>query len=77
MEQTNKVLTVSILGCGGRGFRTYGRLMNKLPDKFRIVALCDTNPEALAIAAKEFDVGQQNCYATDSDFSPNVAAMYW
>ena len=68
MEQTNKVLTVSILGCGGRGFRTYGRLMNKLPDKFRIVALCDTNPEALAIAAKEFDVGQQNCYATDSDF---------
>ena len=27
MEQTNKVLTVSVLGCGSRGFRTYGRLI--------------------------------------------------
>lgn len=46
MEQTNRLLTVSILGCGGRGFRTYGRLMNRLADKFKIVALCDTNADA-------------------------------
>lgn len=68
MEQANKVLTVSILGCGGRGFRTYGRLMHKLPDKFRIVALCDTNAEPLAIAAKEFGIAEQNCYTSDSEF---------
>ena len=68
MEQANKVLTVSILGCGGRGFRTYGRLMHKLPDKFRIVALCDTNAEALSIAAKEFGIAEQNCYTSDSEF---------
>ncbi len=53
MEQKTKLLTVSILGCGGRGFRTYGRLMHKLSDKFKVVALCDTNADAVAIAAKE------------------------
>ena len=68
MEQTNRLLTVSILGCGGRGFRTYGRLMHKLPDKFKIVALCDTNADAVAIAAKEFGVSADNCFTSDEEF---------
>ena len=68
MEQTNKVLTVSILGCGSRGFRTYGRLMHQLPAKFRIVALCDTDADVLALAAKELGVEQQNCFTNDAEF---------
>ena len=68
MEQKNNVLTVSILGCGSRGFRTYGRLMHELPEKFRIVALCDTNPDVLTLAAKELGVEQQNCYTNDTEF---------
>lgn len=68
MEQTNRLLTVSILGCGGRGFRTYGRLMHKLPDKFKIVALCDTNADAVAIATKEFGVSADNCFTSDEEF---------
>ena len=68
MEQTNRLLTVSILGCGGRGFRTYGRLMNRLADKFKIVALCDTNADAVAIAAKEFGVSADNCFTSDDEF---------
>ena len=68
MEQTNKVLTVSILGCGSRGFRTYGRLMHQLSAKFRIVALCDTDADVLALAAKELGVEQQNCFTNDAEF---------
>ena len=68
MEQTNKVLTVSILGCGSRGFRTYGRLMHQLSAKFRIVALCDTDTDVLALAAKELGVEQQNCFTNDAEF---------
>ena len=77
MEQTNKVLTVSILGCGSRGFRTYGRLMHQLSDKFRIVALCDTDTDVLALAAKELGVEQKTALQTIPSFSPNVVATCW
>ena len=41
----NKIFTVAILGCGGRGAESYGRLFLEQKDKYRIVALCDLLPE--------------------------------
>lgn len=44
MSEKGKILTVGILGCGSRGFHAYGTLIGEMKEKFRIVALCDTNP---------------------------------
>ncbi len=41
---SDKMITVSILGVGSRGV-AYGTIMNSMPNKFDIVALCDHNKE--------------------------------
>ena len=46
-----KTFTVSILGCGSRGHYTYGKCMSDyFSDKFKIVSVCDTDPEKIALA---------------------------
>lgn len=64
----DKVLAVSILGCGSRGFRAYGRLMHKMKDKFAIVALCDTDKQALSLAGDEFGVAESNRFTDEKEF---------
>ncbi|MBQ8395270.1 MAG: Gfo/Idh/MocA family oxidoreductase [Clostridia bacterium] len=64
----NKILTVSILGCGSRGFHAYGMLINQLKDKFKIVSLCDCNEEELGIVARTFGISQENCFTSDTEF---------
>lgn len=68
MSEKEKILTVGILGCGSRGFHAYGMLIGEMKEKFRIVALCDTNPEALKIAATALGVGAESCYISDEEF---------
>lgn len=64
----DKILTVSIIGCGSRGFHAYGTLINQLKDKFKIVALCDIDEEVLGIVSKELGVSAENCYSSDDEF---------
>ena len=47
--------TVAIAGCGPRG-RSHGRAFLANPDRFRIVGLCDLDPERLAAASAELGV---------------------
>ncbi len=54
----NNVLTVAILGCGNRGAYTYGALMAKKPDKYKIVALCDKSQARLQQWGDCFDVSK-------------------
>ena len=35
----DKLFTVAILGCGGRGAESYGRLIDAQKNKYKIVAL--------------------------------------
>ena len=56
----NKIFTVAILGCGGRGAESYGRLFLEQKDKYRIVALCDLLPEKLKKYGEIFDVANEN-----------------
>jgi len=64
----DKIVTVSIIGCGSRGVNTYGSIMQKMPDKFKIVALCDINEEKLEIAKNIFNVDSNNCFLNPIDF---------
>ncbi len=64
----NKVLSVSICGCGERGGECYGRMFDRLSDKYKIVALCDTNKERLDRYAAIFKVDKENCYDTEEVF---------
>ncbi|MFQ9424857.1 MAG: Gfo/Idh/MocA family protein [Christensenellaceae bacterium] len=64
----NKIFTVAILGCGGRGAESYGRLFLEQKDKYRIVALCDLLPEKLEKYGEIFDVANENRFLTDEEF---------
>ena len=52
---------IAIVGCGGRGRNTYGRMMKKI-DNGEIVALADINPDALTATAEEFGIAAECCY---------------
>lgn len=62
------MITVAILGVGARGGFTYGRYMNTCKDKFKIVALCDKNPEKLGKYSDMFNVGKDACYMDEDTF---------
>ena len=64
----DKKFTVSIIGCGSRGAFAYGRTMQKMPNKWEIVALCDTDSEKLDIWSKNFGVKRENCFLDEYEF---------
>lgn len=51
----DKVLTVSVIGMGARGF-LYASLMKDRPDQFRIVAVCECIEERRNNARKAFSL---------------------
>lgn len=64
-----KKLTVAIIGCGGRGARTYGRIMfNYFPDKYEIVSLCDIQPAVLALQSDALNVKAENAFTDEKEF---------
>ncbi|MBQ7374176.1 MAG: Gfo/Idh/MocA family oxidoreductase [Clostridia bacterium] len=64
----SKIFTVSILGCGSRGREAYGINFKLLPDKFKIVSLCDINPKQIEIAKNAFSVSDENCFLSPEEF---------
>ncbi len=64
----NKIFTVAILGVGSRGGNGYGRIINGMRDKFKIVSLCDIRRERLDMFAPEFEVGTDDCFDSDEEF---------
>ncbi len=62
----DKIYTVAIIGTGARGADTYGRLIEKFPDRFKIVSLCDLKEDRLARYGKEFNVPECERF-TDED----------
>ena len=66
MEQ--KQYTVAIIGVGSRGADIYGRLLMQLPDKFKIVALCDPKAHRLETFGNEFCVPVCNCFSDEATF---------
>ena len=65
----SKVFTVSIIGCGSRGHDAYGKCMSdKFPDKFKIVSVCDTDPEKIALSQKDWGIADENCFLSPDEF---------
>ena len=67
----NKIVTVSIIGLGGRGGEAYGRYFDKLKDKFKITHVCDINNVRLTKYGDLFDIPTENRYADEDAFFKN------
>lgn len=64
----DKLITVAIIGCGGRG-STYGRLMHeRFEGKFKIVALCDISIDNLTQRGDEYGVAPENRFLDETEF---------
>ena len=57
-------VTVAIAGCGSRGQDTYAKLLVKLPEKAKIVAAADIDPEKLEGMRKLAGIPESACFAS-------------
>lgn len=64
----NKIVTVSIIGLGGRGGEAYGRYLATLKNKFKITHVCDINPVRLHKYGETFDVPEENRFDDEDKF---------
>ena len=64
----NKVVTVSIIGLGGRGGEAYGRYITEQKDKFQITHICDINHVRLNKYGELFGVPQENRFDEEEKF---------
>lgn len=65
----NRILNVAIIGCGGRGCRTYGHLMHDdFPEYYHISALCDIKPDVLAYQSEKLEVPEENLFLDENEF---------
>ena len=64
----NQIVTVSIIGLGGRGGEAYGRYIAKLKDKFKITHVCDVNLVRLHKYGEAFEVPMENRYDEEDAF---------
>lgn len=64
----NKIVSVSIIGLGGRGGDAYGRYMAVLTDKFKITHICDINKLRLNKYGDIFNVPTENRFDDEDKF---------
>ena len=62
-----RVFTVSCIGFGARGY-IYTSLMNKQNNHYKIVSICEKNPERLYPAQKLFNLPDEACFLDDKEF---------
>ena len=64
----NKIITVSIIGLGGRGGEAYGRYIVEQKDKFKITHVCDIDHVRLNKYGELFDVAKENRFDDEDKF---------
>ena len=57
-----KQFTVAIIGVGGRGGYAYGTWLHQLPEKFKILSLCDISQEKLDFFGEKFGVDKEKLF---------------
>lgn len=60
----DKVTTVAIAGLGSRGLNTYAQCAKLFPEKMKIVAVADILPDRVQMAAAEFGILPEGCFAS-------------
>ena len=63
-----QIVTVSIIGLGGRGGEAYGRYLSAQKDKFKITHVCDINPVRLHKYGETFNVLEENRFDDEDVF---------
>ena len=63
----NRPITVAVAGCGSRGQDTYSKILMELPQKAKIVAAADIDPEKLAGMRALTGIPKEACYAFAED----------
>lgn len=63
-----KEITVSILGTRHRGADAYGKGVMEMPNRFKIVSLCDLDRDKLNKYKKLFGVSDENAFDNDDAF---------
>ena len=64
----SKIVTVSIIGLGGRGGEAYGRYIQRLKNKFDITHVCDVNHTRLHKYGDLFGVSKENRFDDEEKF---------
>lgn len=64
----NKIVSVSIIGLGGRGGEAYGRYLIMKKDQFKITHVCDVNSIRLNKYGDTFEVPQENRFISEDEF---------
>lgn len=59
-------ITFAICGFGDRG-STYASMQKLFPDKMKIVAVADLNPDKVEKARKLYDIPEENCFASGEE----------
>ncbi len=62
-----KVYTSAIIGCGSRGW-LFGMRMTELPEKYKLVSVCDVDKTVRANAKKEWNISDENLFADENEF---------
>ena len=57
-----KILNIGVIGCGMAWNRLHLPAVNRLSDKFKVVALSDTHEESLKYSAKKSNLGESDLY---------------
>ncbi|MBQ6961779.1 MAG: Gfo/Idh/MocA family oxidoreductase [Clostridia bacterium] len=60
----DRPLTVAVAGCGSRGQDTYAKILAGMPEKAKIVAAADIDPEKLAGMRKLAGIDKSACYVS-------------
>ena len=61
------IKTVAIVGLGGRGHHTYAKYQHIYPERMKIVAIADIDPEKVEIVKNEFNVSDDMCFSSAMD----------
>ena len=63
----NKIFTVAVIGCGNRG-HNYGELMTQMPDKYKVVSVCDIDKVVRDGAQAEWGILPENLFKDEKEF---------
>ena len=59
-----RCITVAIAGLGSRGRDTYAKAAKIFPEKMKIVAIADVDPEKVRLTAEEYDIPEEKCFSS-------------
>lgn len=62
----NAPITFAICGFGDRG-STYASMQKLFPDKMKVVAVADLNPDKVKKAQELYDIPQENCFSSGEE----------